>query len=140
MLSVPTFVSVSCFLHSLLVIHFFGCWLLIARYLSSCLTSTAADFSILHFLIGISGAHDLCPCPRRTYCLVRDYLRPSAHRHGVDNRTPETNSRLWELAVWTWANFNVLRDGEITAASRTLTRRCPSCDEQVSLSSMFADD
>lgn len=76
------------------------------RVLSSVFSSTAADFSMLHWIHGMTSGSDMWRCVQKSGCDTLLFLRPRAHVDWNENRTPEVVAEQWPLTVSTLASWS----------------------------------
>lgn len=94
-----------------------------------------ADFSMLHWIHGMTGGSDIWRCVQRSGCDTLLLLRPRAHVERNENRTPEVLAEQWPLTVWTLASWSANHSRiPIQFCSGTACVACPDCNNLLPVS------
>ena len=93
------------------------------------------DFSMLHYLCGLTGGSDDGRCPFRVGCRLEKFLRPSFHYGAEASRPLDVIAGQWELAVWTIANYSTLFSDDVSCIGGEVYVACPTCGRSIAYSS-----
>ena len=100
----------------------------------------AGDFSMLHYLCGLTGGSDDGRCPFRVGCRLDKFLRPSFHYGAAADRPLDVIAGQWELAVWTVANYSALFSDEVSCNGGELFVACLHCGRLIHYSTEVVED
>lgn len=86
------------------------------------------DFSMLHWIHGMTGSGDVWRCVHRAGCIRDEYLRPSCHMEEKEDRSATVVCEQWHVAVWTVATWAMSRkDCRVIFQGGEAYVHCPSC-------------
>lgn len=93
------------------------------------------DFSMLHWIHGMTGSGDTWRCLHRSGCVRLYYLRPSRHMENNEDRSVDVICDQWHLTVWTVATWTVSHKGSPVAFTEGAAHvSCPTCKKPLPLS------
>lgn len=93
------------------------------------------DFSMLHWVCGLTGGSDHGRCPFSVGCLLSQYPYPRYHTGTKQTRDMNAVSGQWELAVLNVANWAAGHGGACTFHEGEAFVSCPVCGRDVPYSS-----
>lgn len=96
---------------------------------------STGDFSMLHWVCGLTGGSDHGRCPFSVGCLLSQYPYPRYHTGTKQTRDMNAVSGQWELAVLNVANWAAGHGGACTFHEGEAFVSCPVCGRDVPYSS-----
>lgn len=97
--------------------------------ISKSASPVAGDFSMLHWIHGMTGSGDTWRCVHRAGCIRVEFLRPSCHMEEKEDRSAGVVSEQWHAATWTMASWAISRkDSGVVFQDGEAHASCPSCE------------